>query len=151
MTEDLEILREQEKRSAVLERDIALAQEVQQYLYPRTRPDLSGASVWGITTPARVVSGDLYDFLSFRDGKVGLLCADVSGKGVSAALMMSHVQAPYDARRARNARRPRECSTANRCIRSPSVFERFGSDRCVQWRDRQLSALGRYKLPLEGL
>jgi serine phosphatase RsbU (regulator of sigma subunit) len=93
MTQDLGILREQEKRSVVFERDIALAQEVQQYLYPRTRPDLSGASVWAVTTPARVVSGDLYDFLSFRDGKVGLLCADVSGKGVSAALMMSHVQA----------------------------------------------------------
>jgi serine phosphatase RsbU (regulator of sigma subunit) len=93
MTHDLETLREQEKRNAVLERDVALAQEVQQYLYPRTRPDLAGASVWACTTPARVVSGDLYDLLSFRDGKVGLLCADVSGKGVSAALMMSHVQA----------------------------------------------------------
>jgi serine phosphatase RsbU (regulator of sigma subunit) len=93
MTQDLETLREQEKRSAVLERDIALAQEVQQYLYPRNRPELPGASVWAVTTPARVVSGDLYDLLSFRDGKVGLLVADVSGKGVSAALMMSHLQA----------------------------------------------------------
>ncbi|HEX4170478.1 MAG TPA: hypothetical protein VHZ55_33860 [Bryobacteraceae bacterium] len=81
MTEGLETLREQEKWTAVFERDIALAQEVQQYLYPRTQPELSGASVWGITTPARVVSGDLYDFLPFSDGKVGLLCADVSGKG----------------------------------------------------------------------
>jgi serine phosphatase RsbU (regulator of sigma subunit) len=93
MTHDLQTLREQEKRSAVLERDIALAQEVQQHLYPRTPPDLSGASVWASTTPARIVSGDLYDFLSLRDGKAGLLCADVSGKGVSAALMMSHLQA----------------------------------------------------------
>jgi serine phosphatase RsbU (regulator of sigma subunit) len=93
MTHDLETLHEYEKRSAILERDIALAQEVQQYLYPRARPDLSGANVWGVTTPARVISGDLYDFLSFRDGNVSLLCADVSGKGVSAALMMSHLQA----------------------------------------------------------
>ena len=93
MTRDLEVLREKEKRSAVLERDIALAHEVQEYLYPRTRPDLSGISVWGTTTPARVLSGDLYDFLSFKDGRVGLLCADVSGKGLSAALMMSHLQA----------------------------------------------------------
>jgi serine phosphatase RsbU (regulator of sigma subunit) len=93
MTQDLETLREHEKRSAVLERDIALAQEVQRYLYPRTPPDLQGAGVWAGTTPARVVSGDLYDFLPFRDGNVGLLCADVSGKGVSAALMMSHLQA----------------------------------------------------------
>ncbi len=93
MTRDLEILREKEKRNAVLERDVALAHEVQEYLYPRARPDLPGMNVWGATAPARVLSGDLYDFLSFKDGKVGLLCADVSGKGLSAALMMSHLQA----------------------------------------------------------
>jgi serine phosphatase RsbU (regulator of sigma subunit) len=93
MTRDLEVLREKERRNAVLERDIALAHEVQEYLYPRTLPDLSGVSVWGVTNAARVLSGDLYDFLSFRDGNVGLLCADVSGKGPSAALMMSHLQA----------------------------------------------------------
>lgn len=93
MTSDLEVLREKEKRSAVLERDVALAREVQDYLYPRAQPVLSGISIWGATTPARVLSGDLYDFLSFKEGKIGLLCADVSGKGLSAALMMSHLQA----------------------------------------------------------
>jgi serine phosphatase RsbU (regulator of sigma subunit) len=93
MTRDLENLRQQEKQSAVLERDIALGHEVQQYLYPRVTPDLSAAHVSGVTTPARMVSGDLYDFLSFSKSEVGLLCADVSGKGVSAALMMAHLQA----------------------------------------------------------
>jgi sigma-B regulation protein RsbU (phosphoserine phosphatase) len=93
MTRDLENLREQEKQSAVLERDIALGHEVQQYLYPRVAPALPGASLWGVTKPARIVSGDLYDFLPFSKSEVGLLCADVSGKGVSAALMMAHLQA----------------------------------------------------------
>jgi serine phosphatase RsbU (regulator of sigma subunit) len=93
MTRDLENLRQQEKQNAVLERDLALAHEVQQYLYPRLPPVLSGANVWGKTTPARMVGGDLYDFLSFGKGEVGLLCADVSGKGVSAALMMANLQA----------------------------------------------------------
>ena len=93
MTQDLESLREQEKERAVLERDIALAHEAQQYLYPRAAPVLSTASVWGVTTPARIVSGDLYDFLSFSNTEVGLLCADVSGKGMSAALMMANLQA----------------------------------------------------------
>jgi sigma-B regulation protein RsbU (phosphoserine phosphatase) len=93
MTRDLASLREREKQSAVLERDIALGHEVQQYLYPRITPALSLASVWGMTTPARMVSGDLYDFLSFSKSQVGMLCADVSGKGVSAALMMAHLQA----------------------------------------------------------
>jgi serine phosphatase RsbU (regulator of sigma subunit) len=93
MTHDLENLREQEKQRVVLERDIALAHEAQQYLYPRAAPVLSAANVWGVTTPARIVSGDLYDFFSFSNSEVGLLCADVSGKGMSAALMMAHLQA----------------------------------------------------------
>ena len=93
MTRDLEGLRQEEKRKAILETDIALAHEVQRYLYPRVTPVLSGASVWGITTPARMVSGDLYDFLPFSKSEVGFLCADLSGKGVSAALMMAHLQA----------------------------------------------------------
>jgi serine phosphatase RsbU (regulator of sigma subunit) len=93
MTQDLENLREQEKVRAVLERDIASAHEAQQYLYPRVAPVLSMASVWGVTTPARIVSGDLYDFLPFSNTEVGLLCADVSGKGMAAALMMANLQA----------------------------------------------------------
>jgi serine phosphatase RsbU (regulator of sigma subunit) len=93
MTQDLENLREHEKQRAILERDIALGREAQQYLYPRKSPVLSQASVWGVTQPARIVSGDLYDFLSFTDSEVGLICADVSGKGTSAALMMASLQA----------------------------------------------------------
>jgi serine phosphatase RsbU (regulator of sigma subunit) len=93
MTQDLEKLREHERQRAILERDISLGREVQQYLYPRHAPVLSRASVWGVTEPARIVSGDLYDFLSFTDCKVGLMCADVSGKGTSAALMMANLQA----------------------------------------------------------
>jgi serine phosphatase RsbU (regulator of sigma subunit) len=93
MTRDLENLREHEKQRSILERDIALGREAQQYLYPRQSPVLSQANVWGITQPARIVSGDLYDFLSFTDREVGLICADVSGKGTSAALMMANLQA----------------------------------------------------------
>jgi serine phosphatase RsbU (regulator of sigma subunit) len=98
MTQDLETLREQDKQRVVLERDMALAHQVQQYLYPRVAPKLRGASVYALTTPARVVSGDLYDFLRFSDDEIGLLCADISGKGVSAALMMAHLQALVHAR-----------------------------------------------------
>jgi sigma-B regulation protein RsbU (phosphoserine phosphatase) len=49
--------------------------------------------VWGVTEPARIVSGDLYDFMPFTDSRVGLICADVSGKGTSAALIMANLQA----------------------------------------------------------
>jgi len=93
MTTHLMELREQEKQRIILERDITLAHEAQQYLYPRSAPALCGAKVCGMTTPARIVSGDLYDFFPFCDSAVGLFCADVSGKGMSAALMMAHLQA----------------------------------------------------------
>lgn len=93
MTHDLENLREHERQSAILERDVALGREAQQYLYPRRAPVLSRASVWGVTQPACIVSGDLYDFLPFTASEVGLICADVSGKGTSAALMMANLQA----------------------------------------------------------
>lgn len=93
MTSDLETLREREEQRIVLEHDMALAQEAQRYLYPRSAPLLSSAKVWGMTRPARIVSGDLYDFFTFSRDSVGLLCADVSGKGMSAALMMAHLQA----------------------------------------------------------
>jgi serine phosphatase RsbU (regulator of sigma subunit) len=93
MTRNLETLQEQEKERAILERDIELAREAQQYLYPRHPPVLLTARVWGVTGPARVVSGDLYDFLPFSNTEVGLLCVDVSGKGMSAALMMANLQA----------------------------------------------------------
>src|SRR5215467_13356050 len=65
MTHDLQNLREHEMQRAILERDIALGREAQQYLYPRRAPLISQASVWGVTQPACNVSGDLYDFLSF--------------------------------------------------------------------------------------
>lgn len=93
MTKSLRGLREIQREKDRLEREMELAHEVQQYLYPRTTPTLNGASVAALTRPARVVSGDLYDFLGLTPDRAGLLCVDISGKGVSAALMMSNLQA----------------------------------------------------------
>jgi sigma-B regulation protein RsbU (phosphoserine phosphatase) len=93
MTTHFRELREQEKQRIILQRDIALAHEAQQYLFQRFAPVMCGAEVCGITAPARIVSGDLYDFFPFDDNIVGLLCADVSGKGMSAVFMMAHLQA----------------------------------------------------------
>jgi serine phosphatase RsbU (regulator of sigma subunit) len=93
MVRDLRTLREQEKQAAILEWDLSLAREVQEHLYPPKEITAPGVTVWGVNTPARAVSGDLYEFFSFSHHELGLLCADVSGKGVAAALMMAHLQA----------------------------------------------------------
>jgi serine phosphatase RsbU (regulator of sigma subunit) len=93
MVRDLHTLREQEKQAAKLEWDLSLARQVQEHLYPRKEIFVPGVTVWGANTPARAVSGDLYEFFSFNQNELGLLCADVSGKGAAAALMMAHLQA----------------------------------------------------------
>jgi serine phosphatase RsbU (regulator of sigma subunit) len=130
MASHLESLREQEKQRIVLERDIALAHEAQQYLYPRSAPVLSGAKVWGMTRPARIVSGDLYDFFPFSNKVVGLLCADVSGKGMSAALMMAHLQAVAHGRMlTTDDPNERPTPAAFAAMLNQDLYGRFGDNR----------------------
>jgi predicted permease len=80
---------EQEK----LRRDLALAAEVQKRLLPRESPGTSLVSVSAVCLPARTVGGDYYDFIDLGDYRVGIALADIAGKGIAAALIMSVVQA----------------------------------------------------------
>ena len=93
MAASLEQFQKQEVTRLEFESDIRMAQRVQEYLFPRQAPVVSGATVAGRTLPARTVGGDLYDFFDLGHKQLGVLCADVSGKGVSAALMMANLQA----------------------------------------------------------
>lgn len=76
-----------------LERDLELAAKVQQHLLPGETPELQGADIAVLAKPARIVSGDYYDFFKFRGCHQGLVIADVMGKGVSASMLMSNLQA----------------------------------------------------------
>jgi serine phosphatase RsbU (regulator of sigma subunit) len=130
MTTHLRELREQERQRIILERDITLAHDAQQFLYPRFAPVLSGAKVCGMTTPARIVGGDLYDFFAFDDNAVGLLCADVSGKGMSAALMMAHLQAVGHGRMlALDQPSARPSPSAFAALLNRDLCDRFGDNR----------------------
>ena len=93
MAAGLESLRREEAARQRLEGEIDLARRVQDHLYPRSVPLLEGVTVAGRTKPARLIGGDLYDFFDLGVGRVGVLCADVSGKGIPAALMMANLQA----------------------------------------------------------
>ncbi|HTB15302.1 MAG TPA: SpoIIE family protein phosphatase [Bryobacteraceae bacterium] len=93
MAASLEQFQKQEVTRLEFESDLRMAQRVQEYLFPRQAPVVSGATVAGRTLPARTVGGDLYDFFDLGQKQLGVLCADVSGKGVSAALMMANLQA----------------------------------------------------------
>jgi serine phosphatase RsbU (regulator of sigma subunit) len=75
-----------------MERELEIAREVQRELLPRTFPEVEGLELAGACHPAIGVGGDYYDFLTFGDQKVGLVIADVSGKGIPAALLMAGLQ-----------------------------------------------------------
>jgi len=70
-------------------KEVELAAEVQRLFLPRSDPETAGFEISGAMHPARVVGGDYYDFLPRPDGRMRLVIADVSGKGVAAALLMS--------------------------------------------------------------
>ena len=72
-----------------LERELELARELQQSILPQAFPNFPGVGCAARSQPARQVGGDFYDVIPLREGRVGLVMADVSDKGMSAALYMA--------------------------------------------------------------
>jgi sigma-B regulation protein RsbU (phosphoserine phosphatase) len=91
MTESIEKLIQEQKEKQRLEGELAIAQEVQAQLFPRQVSDLESLEVHGFCRPARTVSGDYYDFLTASSHKLILAVGDISGKGISAALLMATI------------------------------------------------------------
>ncbi len=80
-------------RKEALEREIEIAREVQRELLPRSLPCVRGLELAAVCKPAVGVGGDFYDFLVHADDRLGIVVADVSGKGIPAALLMAGLQA----------------------------------------------------------
>jgi sigma-B regulation protein RsbU (phosphoserine phosphatase) len=77
----------------LIHREIEIAREVQQRLFPQNLPHVVSLDYAGHCRPAQGVGGDYYDFLALADGQLGLAIADISGKGIPAALLMASLQA----------------------------------------------------------
>ena len=92
MTENLQRLLAVEKEKERLQSEIEIAREVQYQLYPRTVPELKTLSLTASCNPARMVSGDYYDYQPIGDSRIALAIGDVAGKGISAALLMATVE-----------------------------------------------------------
>lgn len=75
-----------------LEAEIEIARQVQARLFPRTVPKLRTLEMAGVCLPGRFISGDYYDFVKLDDHHTAIALGDVSGKGVSAALLMASIQ-----------------------------------------------------------
>jgi phosphoserine phosphatase RsbU/P len=91
MTASIEKLIQEQKEKQRLENELAIAQEVQAQLFPRKVSELESLEVHGFCRPARTVSGDYYDFVAASSHKLILAVGDISGKGISAALLMATI------------------------------------------------------------
>ncbi|HEY6291655.1 MAG TPA: SpoIIE family protein phosphatase [Terriglobia bacterium] len=97
MTASVQRLLKESLEKTRLEGELEIAREVQNRLFPQSAPEVSGLSLYGLCKPARTVSGDYYDFLRLGDGRVALVVGDISGKGISAALLMATLQSALHA------------------------------------------------------
>jgi phosphoserine phosphatase RsbU/P len=120
--------REHHLDEARLSGELEMATKVQQGLFPRVLPEAPGLDYAGICRPARGVSGDYYDFLALGDGKLGLLLADVSGKGMSAALLGASLHAVVRANAVSAGDRCGDVlAKANALLFETSTAERFAT------------------------
>jgi phosphoserine phosphatase RsbU/P len=92
MTERIQDLLAVAKEKERLQSEIEIAREVQGQLYPKKVPDTQTLKLTAVCKPARMVSGDYFDYECIRDAHVALAIGDVAGKGISAALLMATLQ-----------------------------------------------------------
>jgi sigma-B regulation protein RsbU (phosphoserine phosphatase) len=107
MSANIETLLAERVEHERLKREIEIAHEVQAQLFPRSTPELSTAEITGECRAALGVAGDYYDFIEVAPGLIAFALGDVSGKGLSASLVMSNLQAALRAQAATVAERMR--------------------------------------------
>jgi sigma-B regulation protein RsbU (phosphoserine phosphatase) len=93
MTGSMSGLLEESKKRQRLENELSIASEVQNQLFPQKMPSVGGVELEAICKAARTVSGDYYDFIQLSPTHLAIALADISGKGISAALLMASLQA----------------------------------------------------------
>jgi len=111
-----------------LNREVEIAREVQERLFPQILPAIAGLDYAGHCRPALGVGGDYYDFLALPQGHLGVAIGDVSGKGIAAALMMASLQASL---RGEATRAPENLAAAvsniNRLVYETSAENRYAT------------------------
>jgi serine phosphatase RsbU (regulator of sigma subunit) len=83
--------------STVLTQEMRVARSIQQGLFPRQSPQVEGYSLAALCQPARETGGDFFDFIELNEGRLGIIIADVSGKGMPAALFMANARSIWRA------------------------------------------------------
>ncbi|HMD16958.1 MAG TPA: SpoIIE family protein phosphatase [Terriglobales bacterium] len=127
MTTSIEKLVQEQKEKQRLEGELAIAQEVQAQLYPKLITQLETLEVHGFCRPARTVSGDYYDFLALNSDRLMLAVGDISGKGISAALLMATIHSAVRAYTIEDVPALRELATRELSTRESVAVASGGS------------------------
>lgn len=88
-----EVLHKEAIENENLKKEISVASSIQQRIIPKSLPDIDGYDIAGINIPSREVGGDYYNLIKLNDGRFALVMADVAGKGIAAALLVSTLDA----------------------------------------------------------
>jgi phosphoserine phosphatase RsbU/P len=126
------------------EAELNFALEVQQALFPRHFPSAeSGLEFASVCVPARGISGDYYDVMQLADGRVVFAIADISGKGISAAILMSSLQAVMRTLTEAGLSPGEVCSRLNLYLHRVTDESRFATFFYAEWRpaERHLTYL----------
>ncbi|MGH7177748.1 MAG: SpoIIE family protein phosphatase [Tepidisphaeraceae bacterium] len=81
------------RAAEIIDRQVQMASEVQQRMLPRRPPDIAGLEIASVYVPCHALGGDFFDFIELPYDNIGLVIADVSGKGIPASLTMASVRA----------------------------------------------------------
>jgi sigma-B regulation protein RsbU (phosphoserine phosphatase) len=122
---EIEDARAAKRRDAAQQRDEEEARMIQRGLLPKELPDVPGYGLSGEWRPASGVGGDCYDVLAWDRGQFGISIADVCGKGLPAALLMSNLQAAVRAFAQDVARPHALCASVNRLLCRNMISGRF--------------------------
>jgi sigma-B regulation protein RsbU (phosphoserine phosphatase) len=106
MTASLKSLLEEQREKERMLSELKIAQEVQRNLFPHTRIDVPRVEVYGLCEPARTIGGDYYDFIPFGGSQLYVSLGDISGKGISAALLMASLHSAVRAYRSAEESEP---------------------------------------------
>jgi len=121
-------------------REVEIAREVQERLFPQELPIVAGLDFTGACRPALGVGGDYYDFLALPGGQLGIAIGDVSGKGIAAALLMASLQASL---RAEATRAPENLAgliaNVNRLVYQSSTSNRYATFFYAQYDPAKLT------------
>ena len=130
-------LRQSRHELTLKEAELNFANEVQRTLFPRRFPAGRGIEFAAACVPARGIGGDYYDVLELPDGRVGFAVADISGKGISAAILMANLQALLRTLAFRSRSLAELGTSLNRHLHEVTEGSRFATFFYAEWHGAQ--------------